>query len=302
MLFAIHGASNSISMFRINAFDPTKLTLIGKPATTAQYPISLAVSTKYQKVCVANAGDVAGLSCASYSPLTGIGKMDALRPYFTTPNTPASVQFNSIGDLYFSNDENVLFTAVRGNGQGFNGFFSAYPVVGGTVSYKQVTSNPAGIEFLYGSVPIPGTSDILSSDSGAAIGGALIISVNSQLQGAAKKDIKLPGQSMTCWATISPATGTGFLSDPGVSTIAEVDLQTGTLIKQENGDLLTIDIRAVGNFLYALALGNVTDGITYVPPGVGVFDLSGGRGTAKLIQTFNPAGMTQSAQGLAIFA
>ena len=288
-------------MFRIDAFDPTKLTLVGQPVATAQYPISLAVSKTYQKVCVASAGNTAGLACASFSPVNGIGKLDTLRPYFTTPNTPASTQFNSIGDVYFSNDEKVLFTSVRGNGQGFNGFLSAYPVVGGAVSYKQVTSSPAGSEFLYGSVPIPGSSNILSADLGQGIGGALIINVNSQLQGTTAKDIKIPGQSMTCWATISSVTNTGFLTDPGTSSLSEVDLQTGTLVKQESGDIAMIDIRAAGNYLYALSVGNVTDPAV-APPAVAVFDVSGGRGTAKQIQNFAPQGATARAQGMAVYS
>ena len=57
-----------------------------------------------------------------------------------------------------------------------------------------------------------------------------------------------------------------------------------------------IDLEAKGNFIYALSPGNST-----TPAAVAVFDVSGGKGTAKLVQNFEVGmGVGDSAQGMAI--
>ena len=55
-----------------------------------------------------------------------------------------------------------------------------------------------------------------------------------------------------------------------------------------------IDMRAVGDRIYALSPGNGT-----LPAAVTVFDISSGRGTAKSIQNFPVAGADKNAEGLA---
>lgn len=54
-----------------------------------------------------------------------------------------------------------------------------------------------------------------------------------------------------------------------------------------------IDLVSKGNFVYALSPGNKT-----TKAAVTVFDVSGGQGTAKQIQNFNPTGVEDSAQGM----
>jgi hypothetical protein len=76
----------------------------------------------------------------------------------------------------------------------------------------------------------------------------------------------------------------------------EVDTATGALIKETNltnGNPGMIDLVSAGNFVYALSPGNAT-----VKAAVTVFDVSGGQGSAKEIQNFNPEGVSSSAQGM----
>jgi len=82
-----------------------------------------------------------------------------------------------------------------------------------------------------------------------------------------------------------------------VNHLVEVDTTTGQLVKEllsGNGNPGMIDLVSAGNFLYALSPGNGK-----VKAAVTVFDVSGGRGTAKEIQNFSPAGVPDSAQGMA---
>ena len=288
-------------MFEIDTSNPTKLTRIGSPIRTDQYPVSVTASLKNKLVCVANAGTPTGLSCASFSFRSGIGKMDKLRPYFTSNAVPSSGTFNVVGGTFFSNDENTVFTTIMGNGTTFKGFLSAYPVINGAVSYRQTTSSPAGSAILYGATTIPNTSEILAADFGG--GGAIIIDVNSQLQGITKFITNVPGQIASCWAEISSKTGSGYITDPANNSTYEVDIQTGALLSRLSGTEGVLDFMPGGGFLYVTSVGNTTQtpNNTIVGPAVLVLDIRGGKGSLKKYQSFTPEGMTAFAQGMAVF-
>lgn len=300
-LFAINAASNTVSMFEIDPSNPTKLTRIGNPVRTAQYPASVTASLKNNLVCVANAGTPTGLSCASFSPGSGIGKMDQLRPYFTSDGVPSSGTFNLVGATFFSNDENTVFTTIMGNTTTFKGFLSAYTVSNDAVSYKQVTSSPAGSAFLYGATNIPGTSEILAADPIG--GGAIIIDINSKLQGITKFFTNIPGQIASCWAEISSKTGSGYITDPNNKSIYEIDVQTGVLLSKLSDIEGPIDFMPGGGFLYVVTAGNATQtpNNVIIGPAVLVADIRGGKGSIKNYQSFTPEGMTATAQGMAVF-
>jgi hypothetical protein len=57
-----------------------------------------------------------------------------------------------------------------------------------------------------------------------------------------------------------------------------------------------IDMRAVGDKIYAVSPGNGT-----VSAAVTVFDVSGGRGSAKSVQNLAIAGVGRFAEGLAVY-
>lgn len=72
-----------------------------------------------------------------------------------------------------------------------------------------------------------------------------------------------------------------------------MDYTTGQLIKEyqlSNGNSGMIDLVAAGSFIYALSPGNATH--------VTVFDVSGGSGTATMVQNFLVNGVGSAAQGM----
>jgi hypothetical protein len=128
--------------------------------------------------------------------------------------------------------------------------------------------------------------------------GAATISLSSGLIGSVAESTPLAGQKATCWATFSDATGTAFVTDVGVNRLVEIDPASGAIVKEtvsDNGNLGMIDLEGKGNFVYALAPGNATRGAT-----VSVWDVSGGKGTAKEIQNFAPKGVADTVQGMAV--
>ena len=145
---------------------------------------------------------------------------------------------------------------------------------------------------MFGSANIPGTNNILVSD---ATFGAVILSLSDLSNPLALTNIT--DQKATCWAITSSVTGTGFVDDVAISQLTEIDLSTGAIVSEVNDgndNQGMIDMRAVGGRIYALSPGNGT-----IPAAVTVFDISGGRGTAKSIQNFPVAGADKNAEGLA---
>jgi hypothetical protein len=293
MLFAVNPGSNSVSMFSISWEDPTKLTLLGSPAsTTGDFPVTVAISSSLGMACVGHSGVLSGVSCASYTS-SGLGAFDALRSIPLGQTNPATGPLNGISDVFFVEDDSILVVVVKGDTTAAHpGFIALYPVTGGTVSYSNTETHPAGTAVMFGSTIIPGTNNILVTDASF---GAVILSLSDLATPLALTNIT--DQKATCWAITSSVTGTGFVDDPALSQLTEIDLTTGAIVSEVsdgNGGQGMIDMRAVGDRIYALSPGNGT-----VPAAVTVFDISGGRGTAKSIQNFPVEGADKSAEGLA---
>lgn len=282
-------------MFSIDEHDPTKLTPIGQPRNTnGEFPVSVAASAENNLVCVANTGAKSGITCASYSPFSGLGVFDNLRDFKLNQTTPPIGLANTISQVFFSEDERVLYATVKGlTSSNPVGWLSAFSVNDGRVSYKEIRSSPANTKILFGVATIPGSSNILAADGSI---GAEVISVNSRLQGSTHAQTAIPGNKLTCWAAFSTTTGTGFLTDGGANHITEVDINTGALVTQllpGTPNFGMNDVAAVGNWIYALSPNTPGN-----PTAVTVFDVSGGRGSIKLQQVFYPGGMDNYAEGM----
>lgn len=245
--------------------------------------------------CVGNTSVNSGVSCASYSD-DSLGAFDALRSIPLGQTKPATGPLNGIADVFSTEDSSVLVVIVKGDTTAKHpGFVALYPIVGSKVSYSITETHPARTAVMFGSTVIPGTNKLLVSDASF---GAVILSLSNLAAPLAMANIT--DQKATCWAITSSVTGTGFVDDPVLSQLTEIDLTTGAIVSEVpdgNGGQGMIDMRAVGNRIYALSPGNGT-----VSAAVTVFDISGGRGNAKSIQNFPvPGAGNQNAEGLAWF-
>jgi len=279
--------------------------MVGKPVQVqGEFPNTVAVSMKHRLACVGTTGAANGVSCATFSK-QGLGKFDDLRSFGLNQTTPPVGPTNSVSQLFFSEDQSMLFATVKGDpAVNATGFFSAFPVQKGgqgkaaSLATKDTRSSPAGTAVLFGSVNIPGTSSVFATD--ASFGGA-VLSVNpanGQASLVAKQAID--GQAATCWATISRMTGSAFVTDVARNRVVEMDVTDATILGTT--DLATgapglIDLQSAGTAVYALAPGNGT-----TPAAVTVLDVSGGQGSAKFLQQFDVSslGAGPNAQGMAI--
>ncbi|KAH7355558.1 hypothetical protein BKA66DRAFT_503068 [Pyrenochaeta sp. MPI-SDFR-AT-0127] len=303
-LFAVNAGSNSLTMMTISATDPTYLTMVGQPvAIPGQFPNTVAASMKHKLVCVGTTGAVAGISCASFAK-QGLGKMDSLRPFEIGQTTPPIGPTNTVSQTFFSIDESALFTTVKGdpavNNTGFLSVFQVRQSNSGAayLATKDTRSSPAGTAVLFGSATIPNDpSSIFVTDASF---GAAVVSLDDNAQASIVRAQSIDGQKATCWATVSDATNSAFVTDVGVNRVVEMSLRDASVLGQldlsTNGDPGLIDLKAAGNFVYALSPGNGT-----TEAAITVLDISDGQGSMKLAQHFKLNGTAgKNAQGLAV--
>lgn len=264
-------------MFNIDPKDPTKLTMVGKPADTlGEFPMSVTLSTTLNQACVANSGKKAGIACFSMCTTNGLTALDkSLRAFDINQTTPPIGPTNTVSQTFFNADSTALITTVKGDPAVNNtGFLSIFPVENNAVSTKDVRSSPSGTAVLFGSSLIPNSNDIFVTD--ASFGSAtLAIAADNTAEVTAST--KIADQAATCWAAISDVTNSAFVTDVAVNHLVEVDTKTGKLIKElnsTNGNPGMIDLVSAGNFIYALSPGNAN-----TRSAVTVFDVSDGQGS-----------------------
>ncbi len=227
--------------------------------------------------------------------------MDDLRVFNIGQTTPPVGPTNTVSQLFFSNDGSTLFSTVKGNPpKNQTGFLAAFPVqsCGGArplpLAARPRCSSPAGTAVLFGSSTIPSSNDLFVTD--ASFGGAVLAVDNKDVATVKGKGV-VDGQKATCWVAISPATNTAFVTDVATNRLVEMSL-TDASIKNKidlsaNGDPGLIDLRAAGNFVYALSPGNGT-----TQSAVTVVDAV----SKKQVQHFQlqSLGVDKNAQGLAL--
>ncbi|CAM1502754.1 Fc.00g075300.m01.CDS01 [Cosmosporella sp. VM-42] len=308
-VFAVNAGSNTLSMFSISKSDPTALTLIGDPVSIpGEFPNTVAASVKNGLVCVGTTGAKAGVSCASFGR-KGVQAMDTLREFKLGQTTPPVGPTNTVSQVFFSEDEGMLFSTVKGDPTKNNtGFMAAFSVASAceqngmvaSLAEKEVRSSPNGTAVLFGTLPIPGTSNVFATD--ASFGGA-ILAVDEKGQSSLVASQPLDGQKATCWVTISKRTKTAFVTDVAVPRLVEMSLDDASVVNEldltETGAGGLIDLREGGGFVYALAPGNGTSQAQIL-----VVDVTGGKGKAKLSQRFGlgDTGAGARSQGMAVLA
>ncbi|KAH7117568.1 hypothetical protein B0J11DRAFT_560807 [Dendryphion nanum] len=303
-VFAVNAGSNTLSMLQISAQDPTCLTMIGQPVKIpGEFPNTVSASMKNRLVCVGTTGAIAGVSCTNFSAEQGLGQMDALRSFRIGQTTPPSGPLNTVSHTFFSSDESMLFTTVKGDPTvKNNGFLSVFPIQQSgsmaRLSMTEMRSSPNGTAVLFGSAPIPNRpNSIFVTDASF---GAAILSLDKSSKATVAHSQAIQGQTATCWVTISPATMSAYVTDVGKNHVVEMSLDDAKIIKEldlsANGDLGLIDLRAAGSFVYALSPGNAMIG-----GAITVLDVSGGKGSMKQVQHFKLAGIAgANSMGMAV--
>jgi len=288
ILVTISPGSNTISLFSIDAEDPTKLTHVGKPVNSGgEFPNSVVINSKGTTVCVLNGGAVNGVNCFTVHPVLGlVPKPNTQRFLNVTQTTPPTGPLGSLSTIVFSPDEKKLLVAVKGLDATTNGFVAAWSIASdGSLSKDHVKSFPddAGrVPFTL--VNIPGTNAYVSADP--TVGFITWDFGNSTSLSATGVSTTVPNQILACWTAYSSKSGNFYIIDPIASTISEVHFDAKlnpTIVKQypqiPNSATLDSFVSIVGNHAYLYVLQPLTTSVTV---------LSVDRpGSASHVQTFN---------------
>ncbi|KAL4932529.1 YncE family protein [Aspergillus undulatus] len=305
-VFAVNPGSSTLSMLKANHHNPSKLTLVGKPAPIpGDFPNTVAASVKGRLVCVGTTGTRAGVSCTTYSK-AGLGEFDELRPFDLGQSNPAVGPENTLSHVLFSADESLLYAAVKGDGATGNlGFFAVYPVRYGCsddtdtdtaasvqVAREGIQSSPPGTGLLFGAVVVPSSELIFVTDPF----GATVLKVDrSTYEAAEVARADVPDQMAICWAAYSDKTNSVFVTDVAVNRLVELDATDARILLTAdlpNDDPGLVDLQVVDKHIYALSPGNGT-----ADAAITVFDIDKDRQVQRLSLAGFGAG--PSAMGMA---
>ncbi|KAH0557184.1 hypothetical protein GP486_005026 [Trichoglossum hirsutum] len=296
MIMAVNAGSNTLSLFTIDPEDGTKLTPAGKPVDTmGDFPVTVGFSDKLKQACVANTGAKSGVACfkASAQGLQPLQQTQRALPIGQT--TPPTGPEGTISHALFNSDSSALLVSVKGDpAKNDSGFMAVYPVgADGSVANRETRSSPAGTAVLFGMANID-ASTVLATDASF---GAAVLSLSSSSQSfSTVSKTPIGDQKATCWAALSPATGSVFVTDVGANHLVEIDPADGKLLRDldlDNQNPGMIDLAAAGNFVYALSPGDANTKTKVV-----VFDVSAGKGSAKQVQNFQPAKGSPNSMGM----
>ncbi|KAJ6533293.1 hypothetical protein DFH09DRAFT_1406809 [Mycena vulgaris] len=209
----VNTGTNTITVFAIDALNPARLNMIGKPISSGgEFPISLAINQAGNRVCVVNGGKINGVRLNTGEGLTPIS--NTIRSLNLNQTTPATGPVNTPSQITFSQDEKQLIVSVKA------GYLAVWDVnADGSLStdFQTVTGGVLPFSLLY----VPGKNAIIASDPGV---GYDIFNLDTNETAS----FPIPGQTLTCWSVYSKESGNFYMVDVGVSTITEVHV-TGSL-------------------------------------------------------------------------
>ncbi|PPQ96211.1 hypothetical protein CVT26_005616 [Gymnopilus dilepis] len=299
ILVTINPGSSTVALFKINPQDPTKLTLVGKPAKSGgEFPSSVTINSKGTVACVLNGGVINGVSCFDIHPSTGLAlKPNTQRFLNISQTTPPVGPLGTVSSITFSADDSKLLCVVKGVDANTNGYLATWAVNhDGSLSKNFVKSFPSNA----GSVPftifnIPKTDAYIAVDP--SIGFITYNFKNSSSLSASSITTPIPNQILNCWVAYSPKSGNFYIIDPALSLVNEVHYDAKlnpTLVKQypqlPSSDTLDSNVAVINNHAYLYVLQ---------PNATSISVLSVDRpGAATHIQTFNLTSALKSA-GLA---
>ncbi|KAF1945499.1 hypothetical protein EJ02DRAFT_441875 [Clathrospora elynae] len=276
-VFAVNAGSNILTMLSISHQDPTSLTPLGKPAAMpGEFPNTVSALAKNKLVCVDTTEALAGISCAPFSA-QGLGQFDCLRAFDLKQTAPPVGPNNTVSQTLFCAQSNKSPSSL---------------------SAKETRSSPPEIAVLFGSFVMP--NDPTSLFVTDASFGAAILSLDKSNAATVKQAQLLAGQEATCWAAISPLTYSAFVTNVAMNRVLKMSIDYASILGQldlsANGNAGRIDLKAAGDFVYALSPGTGTG-----KAAVTLLDISEGKGTMKEVQHFGLGGVAGgNAQGMAV--
>ncbi|VDC03930.1 unnamed protein product [Peniophora sp. CBMAI 1063] len=277
LLATVNPANNTAVLFSIDPFNPTHLTMLGKPVSTeGDFPNSVTFNDKGDELCVLNTGTNNGVACFDVTKHGLKLQKDSVRDLGLQNQTvPATGPFNTGSQLVWTQDQKNLLVAVKGTMED-PGFFAVWPSTkkGELAANYTRIDTPEGAGLPFSLTPVKGANAFMAVDF--AIGFDVldfsegIDRVSSSPRTTA---VNITGQMATCWSTYSPVRNSYYAIDSVGSLVHEVkfdeDLK-GTLVNnftvpEMSGAIDSVVVNVDGKDLFYSLLANTLE--------IGVWDL-----------------------------
>ncbi|KAI0322606.1 hypothetical protein OF83DRAFT_1080178 [Amylostereum chailletii] len=271
LVATVNPGSNSVSLFKVDPTTPSLLTEFGMPISSGgEFPVSVAFNDAGDMLCVLNAGAMDGVQCFTMDADLGLVSMpNTRRPIGMGQTTPPAGPLRTASQVVFSEDQQSLIVAVKGNpDQNVAGYLASWDISPSGLS-KDFTriELPAGAGAPFSLTAIPGKNAWLSADP---VVGVDIFDFSNGPAGvaASNKTATVPIQpsNATCWSAYSPKMDRYYITDVVTDLVTEVSVDdnlAGSVVNQypmgNNSATLDLQVASVGDkdFLYVL-MPNVT--------------------------------------------
>lgn len=226
-LFVVNAGDNSITMFQIVPQDPTQITLQAVIDTNGDYPVSIAVNSRY--VAVLNGGTQSGFrvfswnSNGSVSPIPGWDRRIPLNP---PQSTPPMGPPNTVSQIMFSPDDRALLVAVKGTSNDQPGAILIYPISSNGLAQRPTVNIPATGHLPFSLLPV-NQDGLLVTD---AAEGVITFRYNSTTgQSNAGDSQSVPITGAVCWSAYSPRTRNYYVIGADSGNVSEINVNPRTL-------------------------------------------------------------------------
>ncbi|KZV70644.1 hypothetical protein PENSPDRAFT_685357 [Peniophora sp. CONT] len=224
LLATVNTVNHTAVLFSINPFDPTLLTMVGKPVSTqGDSPNSVAFNRAGDTLCVQNTGAKNGVACFDVTKAGLKLQNNTVRELGLFNQTvPATGPFNTASQIAFTNDQKNILVAVKGtlSDPGFFALWSFDQSGGLSANYTRIAP-PTGAGLPFSLTNIRGTDAFMAVDF--ALGLDIIdFSAGITADTVRIKAVPIPGQQAACWSTYSSARNSYYAVDTSADVVTEV--------------------------------------------------------------------------------
>lgn len=223
-LFVVNAGSNSVTMFSINPQDPTQITLQTTASTHGDYPVSIAVNSRY--VAVLNGGTRSGFRVFTWNPngtLTPISdRIISLNP---PQSTPPMGPPNTMSEIMFSSDDKSIIAAYKGASPSQPGVILSYAINNGTVAQNPTKNMLQGHYLPFSMVPISDTG-LLVTDASSGVDSLSYDSTTGKTKLLGSVAIS----GAVCWSAYSSKTGNYYVIGAVSGDVSEISIDPTTLL------------------------------------------------------------------------
>ncbi|KAI0322742.1 hypothetical protein OF83DRAFT_424985 [Amylostereum chailletii] len=229
LLATVNTVSNTVVLFKIDPQNPTQLAMLGGPVPTeGEFPNSVVFNKAGDRLCVLNTGAVAGIACYSVSDSGLQNQGQSTRHFDLNQTTPANGPINTASQIIFTEDEQNLVVAIKGNPPA-RGYLAVWPL--GTDDEHTPAAEfiripaPAPGGFPFSLIQIPGKNALLSADFAIGLDIWDFTQGVDRVNGSDRTTaLAIPGEITSCWSAYSSKTGNFYIADPAVDVITEINV------------------------------------------------------------------------------